>query len=97
MDHRTPSLAEQQEAESFRHVRKRRGFYIHLFQYLVIVSILTLVNLVVSPQRLWVLWVIGGWGLGLLMHGFSVFRSTGFLGAEWERAQVEKRLGRPLS
>jgi transcriptional regulator with XRE-family HTH domain len=88
--------SEKQEKEAFRHVRKLRGFYIHLFQYVIIVGLLTILNIAFSPNYLWVLWVIAGWGLGLLSHAFAVFRPSSVLGPQWERTQVEKRLGRSL-
>jgi transcriptional regulator with XRE-family HTH domain len=88
--------SEQQEREAFKHVRKLRGFYLHLFQYLAIILALAAINLVFSPRHLWVLWVAGGWGLGLALHAFRVFRPDWMLGPQWERRQVEKRLGRPL-
>ncbi|MFZ2652395.1 MAG: helix-turn-helix domain-containing protein [Burkholderiaceae bacterium] len=90
------SLAEQQEAEAFKYVRKLRGFYTHLFQYIVVTLVLLAVNLIVTPHRMWAFWVMGGWGLGVLMHASRVFRPNWFLGPQWERQQVENRLGRPL-
>jgi transcriptional regulator with XRE-family HTH domain len=90
------TMNEKQEQEAFRHVRRLRGFYVHVFQYFVVNLGLAAINLIFMPHRLWVLWVIAGWGLGLLGHAFMVFRPAWFLGPEWERAQVEKRLGRPL-
>jgi transcriptional regulator with XRE-family HTH domain len=89
-----PSTREEEEA--FRYVRKLRGFYVHLFQYVIACAGLAAINLVFVPQRLWVQWVIAGWGIGLLAHAFSVFRPSWLLGPQWERAQVERRLGRPL-
>lgn len=88
--------AEQQEAEAFRYVRRLRGFYLHLMRYVVVVLALLAINLIVTPQRLWVVWVMAGWGLGLLFHAFHVFRPDWLLGPQWERRQVEKRLGRSL-
>jgi transcriptional regulator with XRE-family HTH domain len=87
---------EREEAEAFRHVRKLRGFYTHLFQYVVVTLTLLTVNLMFSRWYLWSLWVMGGWGFGILMHAFRVFRPDWMLGPQWERRQVEKRLGRPL-
>jgi transcriptional regulator with XRE-family HTH domain len=96
MNAETSSLSEKQEKEAFRHVRKLRGFYVHVFQYVMVVGLLTVINIAVSPRFPWVLWVIAGWGLGLLSHAFAVFRPSWVLGPQWERDQVEKRLGRSL-
>jgi transcriptional regulator with XRE-family HTH domain len=88
--------AEKQEEEAFRYVRKLRRFYLHLFRYIIVVLALLAINLIVAPHRMWVFWVMGGWGLAVLMHASSVFRPAWFLGAQWERQQVERRLGRSL-
>jgi len=86
----------QQEEEAFSYVRSLRKFYLHVFRYLFVVLILLAINLTISPQRMWVYWVIGGWGLGLVLHACTVLKPQHLLGPQWERAQVEKRLGRPL-
>jgi len=92
----TDSLRSQQEEEAFAHVRSLRGWYLHLARYVVVILGLLAVNLIVTPQRMWVYWVMGGWGLALLLHAARVFKPLTFLGPQWERQQVEKRLGRPL-
>jgi hypothetical protein len=84
------------EALALAHVRKLKGFYIHLAQYVVIVAFLAVVNLFVSPHFFWVLFVALGWGVGVLFHGLRVFDKVPFLSGEWERRQVEKHLGRKL-
>ena len=96
MNPTTSNPSEQQETEAFKFVRKLRGFYMHLFQYIVVTLALLAINLTVSPHYMWVFWVMGGWGLGVLMHASRIFRPDWFLGPQWERRQVEKRLGRPL-
>lgn len=90
------SPSEKQEEEAFRYVRRLRRFYFHLFQYVIVVGGLLAINLASSPRYLWSLWVMAGWGLGVLAHAASVFRPDWMLGPRWEREQVEKRLGRPL-
>jgi len=87
---------EQQEKDAFDHVRKLRGFYLHLMKYVIVCLGLLLINLMSSPHTLWVVWVALGWGLGLLLHAFRVFRPDWMLGPDWEKREVEKRLGRPL-
>ena len=96
MNSTTSKLSEQQEAEAFEFVRKLRRFYMHFFRYVIVTLALLAINLTVTPAYIWVFWVIGGWGLGVLLHAFRVFRPDWFLGPQWERQQVEKRLGRSL-
>lgn len=90
------SPGEKQEAEAFEYVRRLRKFYQHCLRYVLVNLALVAVNLIQTPERLWVLWVIGGWGLGLLLHAFRVFGPDRMFGPEWEKRQVERRLGRPL-
>lgn len=90
------TVQNQQEEEAFAYVRKLRRWYLHLVRYLLVVLVLLAINLLISPQRMWIYWVIGGWGLGLGLHACSLFKPHRLLGPQWERQQVEKRLGRPL-
>lgn len=84
------------EALALAHVRKLKGFYIHLAQYGIVVGVLAILNIFTSPHYFWVVWVALGWGAGVLFHGLRVFDKVPFLSSQWERRQVEKRLGRKL-
>ncbi len=88
-----PSLDEQL---AFKHVRRLRSFYAGLAIYVVVICALCAVNYLNTPQRIWVVWPALGWGLALLIRAARVFEWVPFMGADWEKAQVEKRLGRPL-
>lgn len=88
--------AEREELEAFRHVRKLRGFYIHLTQYAVVIVALWAINWYTNPHYFWAIWPTLGWGLGILMHGLKVISPGAFLGPQWERRAVERRLGRSL-
>ncbi len=92
----TPAAFDAEEALAFAQVRKLKGFYIHLAQYLIVVSALLVINLWTRPQHLWVLWVAFGWGIGVLFHGLRVFERFSPFGADWEKKEVEKRLGRKI-
>ena len=85
-----------EETLALRHVRRLKGFYIHLAQYCVVIPALAILNLIVSPHFFWAIFPTLGWGLGVLMHGLMVFDRVPMLTADWERRQVEKRLGRKL-
>lgn len=85
------------ELLALQHVRRMRGFYLHLIQYALVIGVLVLINVFVSPRYPWVIWPALGWGVGLLAHALRTFDLLPILGAQWERREVEKRLGRPLS
>jgi transcriptional regulator with XRE-family HTH domain len=87
---------EQQEAEAFEHVRKLRRFYLHVLRYLLVCGLLLAINLSAPHHSLWVLWPMAGWGLALLFQAANLFGLRSFLGPDWERREVEKRLGRSL-
>jgi transcriptional regulator with XRE-family HTH domain len=84
------------EALALAHVRKLKGFYIHLTIFCIVIGFLAIVNLMTYHHYLWFLWSASGWGIGLLIHGLRVFDRVPFLNGDWERRQVEKYLGREL-
>ena len=91
----TPS-ASQQEQLALLEVRKLKGFYLHLAQYVGVSAALCAINLLTTPHRLWFYWPALGWGIAILAHAAAIFGWLPFLGVDWEKRQVEKRLGRPL-
>lgn len=95
-DMATTTSSKQDELLALAKVRKLRGFYIHLVQYVLVITVLAIINLVTHPSKLWFFWPAFGWGIGILAHAAATFEFIPFFGAEWERKQVEKHLGRPL-
>jgi transcriptional regulator with XRE-family HTH domain len=92
-------ISESQSAEeilAFNQVRKLKGFYIHLAQYVLVIALLTVINALTTPNRWWVQWVIMGWGVGVFFHGLQISERFSLFGSKWEKEQVEKRLGRKL-
>ncbi len=96
MDTQSHASLPKDEALAFKHVRKVKEFYLHLLRYALILTFLLVVNLLTQPAYLWVIWVAIGWGIGVLFHALSVFGKLTLFGAEWEKKEVEKRLGRKI-
>lgn len=84
------------EALALVKVRKIKGFYMHIIQYLVVIAALAVINLYTSGRYLWFGWVALAWGLALAVHGLRAFDKVPFLNGDWERRKVEKYLGRQL-
>lgn len=70
------------ETERYYQAQKRvkeiRGFYEHLIVFILVTIILIVINLMTSPEYLWFLWCIMGWGVGLVFHGLKVFAISPF-------------------
>jgi transcriptional regulator with XRE-family HTH domain len=81
---------------AFRHVRKLRGLYSHIISYVVVMSGIAAINLILMPRVIWFIYPLLGWGIGIISHAVSVLNVLPWFGPEWERRQVERRLGRKL-
>ncbi|ARD45300.1 2TM domain-containing protein [Colwellia sp. PAMC 21821] len=86
----------EEENRVIEHVRDIKGFYSHLINYGVVILGLFIVNFITSPGYYWAWWAAFGWGIGVISHGMSVFEVYSFFGADWEKKQIEKRLGKKL-
>ncbi|MEZ8027491.1 2TM domain-containing protein [Enterovibrio norvegicus] len=86
----------EEETRVINQVREIKGFYSHLMTYALVITGLFLLNYMTSPEYIWAWWPAMGWGIGIVSHGLSAFEVLNFFGADWERKQVEKRLGRKL-
>jgi sensor histidine kinase YesM len=76
---------------AMRRARKKakeiREFYMNLVAYFVVIPMLWLINAFnVGPW--WAQWATLGWGLGLTIHGLTVFADGTFFGVAWEEKKV---------
>ena len=96
MDNAVSETQSAEEILAFNQVRKLKGFYIHLAQYVLVIALLTVINALTTPNHWWVQWVVMGWGIGVFFHWLQISERFGLFGSKWEKEQVEKRLGRKL-
>ena len=84
------------DAVVYNNVKKRvrdiKRFYVNLTSYITVIVVLMIINLATSPYYLWFLWPALGWGVGIALHGMSVFNLTPFLGEGWEQRKVQQLL-----
>lgn len=78
------------------YVRDIKGFYNHLIHYVLVIGVPFIINLMTGSGYWWVVWPMLGWGIGIVSHAINVFELFSFFGPQWEKRQVEKRLGRRL-
>lgn len=92
----TSATLSQEEERAIEYVRDLKGFYGHLTSFAITIPCLLILNLYLTPSYLWIWWVVLGWGVGLALHAITTFEIFNFLDADWEKKQIEKRLGRKL-
>ncbi len=92
----SPAPLSARDAALFR-ARKRakeiREFYMNLAIYCLVIPVLWIIN-ALTPGPLWAQWPTLGWGLGVTIHGLSVFASKSFFGTEWEERKVQEIMAR---
>lgn len=67
-------MNEQREYERIeRKIEEKLGFYIHLAAYILVNGLLIAINLMASPGTYWFVWPLIGWGVGVILHGLSIF------------------------
>ncbi|MFC1977269.1 2TM domain-containing protein [Chloroflexota bacterium] len=86
----TTGMSEEEIYEQAKkRVEEKRGFYSHLTAYGVVNIILVLIwAFAAGGGYPWFLWVLGGWGIGILFHFLEVFA----FGRKSDRAAIEKEV-----
>jgi hypothetical protein len=75
-------------------VRDLKGFYVHLTVYVLVNLVLLTINLLTSPHRLWFVWPLMGWGIGLVLHALRVFGWGRRSGEDWEERKTNELMER---
>lgn len=86
------SAVPEDKNESYERAQKRvkeiKSFYGNLISYCIIIPFLIIVNLMTSPEDLWFIFPMLGWGIGLAAHGMGVFG----IGKQWEEKKIRQIL-----
>ena len=67
-------------------VEALRGFYIHLTVYVIVNLGLFFINMITSPETLWFIWPLMGWGIAIALHALRVFVERP--GSSWEEKKI---------
>lgn len=77
-------------AEATARVNAKLRFYTHLTVYLLVNTLLVVINVVTSTKQLWFLWPLVGWGIGLVAHAVAYFLR--WRGVSIKSAMIEREL-----
>lgn len=75
-----------------RDMRRLRKFYSLVGTALLVIALTAVANWVGSPGRWWFLWVVFGFGVTIAFAAFDLWVRRRWLGLDWERRQVERRV-----
>lgn len=93
MDQGSVRQTEASDAEKLARARRRvaalKGFYIHLTVFVLVMAGLAIINFL-TGQPWWMLWVLFGWGIGLVAHGLAVSARTSRAIAGWEERKTQQ-------
>ena len=82
--------SDERYLKAVKRVEDIKGFYGNLSAYIVVNTGLIILNLVTSPDQIWFIWPLLGWGIGVAFHGMRVFNYMPFLGREWEEKKMKQ-------
>ena len=86
------------DRERYERARQRveqlRGLYGHVLVYVLVNFGLAAYNVVTTPDQLWFVFTLAGWGIGLAAHGAYVMGSGRFLGPDWEERKIREEMDR---
>lgn len=59
----------------YQNAKLKVEFRIHMITYILVISLLAIINITQTPDYLWFMWPLLGWGIGIIFHALSVYYS----------------------
>jgi 2TM domain len=81
----TSSASRREQA--IKRLKAKNDFKVHLVVYLTVNTMLVLVWVLTSYGYFWPIWPIAGWGIGVVMHGYTVY-----WGAVFTEQQIQREM-----
>jgi 2TM domain len=73
--------------QAIKRLKAKNDFKVHLVVYLTVNTMLVLVWFLTSSGYFWPIWPMAGWGIGVVMHGYSVY-----WGAVFTEQQIQREM-----
>ncbi len=86
----TSTISEDKYLKASKRVEDLKGFYGNLTSYIIVNTGLLILNLITSPQHLWFIYPLLGWGIGVALHAMKVFNYMPILNRDWEEKKIKE-------
>ncbi len=73
-----PGEADARRERAVRRLKKKRDFYGHLIVYVLVNAFIVVIWAVTSGGFFWPIFPIAGWGIGVVMNAWDVWKGDGF-------------------
>ena len=77
------------EQQAQERIDELKGFYAHAASFVAVNLFLITINLVTTPNSLWFIFPLFGWGIGFFIHAVDVFGTS----ADWEARKMQELTG----
>ena len=84
--------AEEKYQKAKKRVDEIKGLYTHLGVYVLVNTMLFLINITTSPDVFWFYWPLFGWGIGAAIHTVYVLGFGRWLGPDWEEKKIQEMM-----
>jgi hypothetical protein len=90
METEEPAQDEELRERAIKHLKKRRDFHAHLLVYFLVNIFLVVIWAMTDPHGFfWPIFPIVGWGIGVVMNAWDVYRTDDF-GEEEVRREMQR-------
>ena len=76
LNDRDVTQQDEMRESAVHRLKARRGFRVHVAVYLIVNALLVIIWGSSETAYFWPGWAIFGWGIGLALHGWSIFLRT---------------------
>ncbi len=84
---------EEKYIRAAERVRTIRKYYGKLVSYAIAFILFLSLNYYIDQlNNPWFLWIVGFWGLGLLIEGFKIFGTNMLFGKGWEERKIKEQM-----
>jgi len=72
-----------------KRIEELKAYYTHLTAYISVNIMLMIINIVTSPDEIWFIFPLLGWGIGITIHTVVIILG-GKPGSSWEDKKIKQ-------